>query len=204
MTKPILTYFDLSGSRGEECRLALHVAGVDFVDHRIKRQEWAELKPKTPYGALPTLELPGKPVLAHSNAILVFIGREHGLHPTDNFEAARHEALMAYVEEGRHHVGPSLRISDETQKRSAREELATRYLPQWAAHVEKQLGSGPFVAGDQLSVVDIKLYIFTRWFTTGIVDHVPPTVFSPFEKLTRLHQAVAAHSRVADWLSRTA
>ena len=30
-----LTYFDVSASRGEECRMALYVAGVDFEDHRI-------------------------------------------------------------------------------------------------------------------------------------------------------------------------
>ena len=37
MTKPKLTYFDAPVSRGEECRLALHLAGVDFEDDRLKR-----------------------------------------------------------------------------------------------------------------------------------------------------------------------
>lgn len=34
---PTLTYFDFDGSRGLECRLALHVAGVPFQDVRIGR-----------------------------------------------------------------------------------------------------------------------------------------------------------------------
>jgi glutathione S-transferase len=67
MTKPKLIYFDAPVSRGEECRLALHVAGVDFDDVRIKREDWPALKPKTPFGSLPVFELPGKPPLAHSN-----------------------------------------------------------------------------------------------------------------------------------------
>lgn len=204
MSKPILTYFDFSGSRGDECRIALHVAGVDFVDNRLKPAQWADLKAQTPYGAMPLFELPGKPVLAHSNAILGYIGREWGLHPTDNFEAARHEALMAYAEEGRHHIAPILRIKDETEKLAKRAELADKYLPTWAANVEKQLGAGPFVAGDKLNVADIKLYIFVRWFEKGTVDHVPSNVFERFEKLTRLYKAVAAHPRVAEWVSRTA
>ena len=78
MTKPKLTYFDAAASRGEECRLALHLAGVDFEDVRVKPADWAQLKNQTPYGGLPILELPGKPPLGQSNAILVLIGRKHG------------------------------------------------------------------------------------------------------------------------------
>src|SRR5690349_8472209 len=113
MSKPKLVYFDAPVSRGEECRLALHVAGVDFQDVRIKREEWAALKPTTPFGGLPVFEVAGHAPLAQSNAILVLIGRAHGLHPKDNFEAARHEAILAYAEELRHVVGPTMRITDE-------------------------------------------------------------------------------------------
>lgn len=79
MTKPKLTYFDISGSRGEECRLALFLAGIEFDDVRIKFPDWPALKPTTPYGSMLIFELPGKPPLAQSNAILTLIGRRHGL-----------------------------------------------------------------------------------------------------------------------------
>ena len=70
MNKPKLIYFDAPVSRGEECRLALHLAGVDFDDVRIKVADWPALKERTPYGGLPVLELPGVPSLAHSNAMV--------------------------------------------------------------------------------------------------------------------------------------
>src|SRR5687767_16008835 len=98
MTKPKLTYFDAPVSRGEECRLALHIAGVEFEDVRIGMTDWPALKPTTPFGVLPTFEIPGKSVLAESNAILVYIGRRWGLHPKDDFEAARHEMMMSHME----------------------------------------------------------------------------------------------------------
>src|SRR6185436_7226177 len=63
MSKPKVTYFDAPVSRGEEVRLAFHLAGVEFEDNRIKRDGWPALKPTTPFGSLPLLELPGKPVL---------------------------------------------------------------------------------------------------------------------------------------------
>ena len=50
MTLARLTYFDAPMSRGEECRLALQLAGVDFEDHRIRREEWPAMKETTPWG----------------------------------------------------------------------------------------------------------------------------------------------------------
>jgi glutathione S-transferase len=202
MTKPRLTYFDAPTSRGEECRLALHVANVAFDDVRIKREEWPGLKPTTPFGSLPVLEMPGHPPLAQSNAILVLVGRLHGLHPTDLFEAARHESLLAHVEDLRFRLDPSLRMSDEGEKKKAREALVASYLPTWGQNVEKQLGDGPFVDGAKLHVVDIKLSMAVRWFAGGKVDHVPATIFAPCPRLTRLNQAVLDHPRVKDWYAR--
>lgn len=199
MTKPKLTYFDISGSRGEECRLALHLAGIEFEDNRIKRGDWLALKPTTPFGSMPVLELPGKPPLAQCNAILELIGRRHGLHPADDFEAARHLALMEHVEDLRHTLGPTLRIADEAQKRAARQEIATGYLPTWATFTEKQLGEGPFVGGAKLQVVDLKLYMVVRWIASGTVDHIPATLFDAYPKLQRVVQAVAAHDGVKAW-----
>ena len=51
MNKPKLIYFDAPVSRGEEVRLALHIAGVDFHDERIKFDQWPAMKPTTPYGS---------------------------------------------------------------------------------------------------------------------------------------------------------
>ena len=203
MYKPRLIYFDFAGSRGEECRIALHLAGVDFDDVRVSSADWPGLKPQTPFGSLPILEFVGKPPLAQSNAILVYIGRQYGLHPKDDLEAAYHEALMDYAEDLRHNVGPILRITDDAQKRTAREELARNYLPTWGTNVEQQLGEHPFVGGEKLHVVDLKLYMIVRWMISGTVDHVPTTVFDHCPKLKRVFEAVSEHSGVKTWLERT-
>lgn len=202
MSKPKLTYFDAPVSRGEECRLALHCAGVDFDDNRIPGAAWPALKPTTPYGSMPILELPGRPPLAHSNAILVYLGREHDLHPKDNFEAARHEAMMAHVEDLRASVSPTLRIQDPAEKKKAREALAAGFIPSWAGFAEKQLGDGPFFAGAKLHVVDIKLFGAVRWFASGTVDYVPATIFSAFPKLNRVHDAVRDDARIQTWYAK--
>lgn len=204
MTKPKLTYFDAPVSRGEECRLALHAAGIDFEDNRIKGQDWPALKPTTPFGALPVFEVPGHPPLAQTNAILTLIGRQHGLHPKDNFEAARHEAMMAHMEDCRNTVGTTMRMADAEEKKKAREGLAATYIPAWAEYAEKQIGDGPFFGGASINVVDFKIYLIVRWLTGGSLDHIPTTILSAFPKLNRAHDAVRDHERVKSWYAKTA
>lgn len=199
MVKPKLTYFDAPVSRGEECRIALTLAGVDFEDNRLKREEWMAMKPNAPYGAVPIFETEGQPPLAQSNAILTLIGRRHGLHPKDDFEAARHEAMMQHVEDMRAMVGPTLRIADEAEKKAARQALATGPLVVWAVYAEKNIGGGPFFGGAAINVVDVKLYVAVRWFVGGKLDHVPATVFNGYPKLMALHDAVRDHAAVKEW-----
>jgi prostaglandin-H2 D-isomerase / glutathione transferase len=203
MDKPRLIYFDAPVSRGEECRLALHLAGIDFEDVRVNGADWPALKESTPYGALPVLELPGKPPLAQSNAILVMIGRAHDLHPADAFEAARHEGMMQHVEDLRGAVGPTIRMSDP-EKKTARAALAAGYLPQWARAAENNIGDGPFFGGAKVNVVDFKLHMAVRWFIGGKVDHIPATIFESYPKLMRVHDAVRDHAGVKAWYARKA
>jgi len=202
MSKPRLVYFDAPVSRGEECRLALHLAGIDFEDVRVNPADWPAMKPQTPYGGLPVLELPGHPPLAQSNAILVLIGRRHGLHPTDDFEAARHEGMMQHVEDLRGAVSPTLRLGD-AEKKAAREALVAGFLPRWAEAAERNIGSGPFFGGEKIHVVDLKLHMAVRWFIGGKVDHIPATIFAGHPKLMRVHDAVRDHARVKSWYART-
>lgn len=198
MMKYKLTYFDFSGSRGEECRLALHAAGVEFEDCRLTQEQWAKLKASTPYGAVPVLEAPGKPPLAQSNAILAYVGRRYGLHPEDAWQAALHEAILVSVEEVRAALSPSGKLSDPEQKKKAREELASGFLQTWGASIERQI-KGPFVGGERLMVADIKLFQIIASLTSGVIDHIPKTVFSAFPKLEGVYTAVTQHPRIAEW-----
>jgi prostaglandin-H2 D-isomerase / glutathione transferase len=201
MARYKLTYFDFSGSRGDECRLALYVAGVDFDDNRISQPTFAALKPETPYGSLPILEEAGKPPLAQSNAILTYIGLNHDLLPRDAWEAAQHVSVLESVEELRGKLAPSGALKDPVAKKQAREDFAAGPLKTWARSVERRV-RGPFVAGAAISVADIKVFQIMQSFKSGSIDHVSKDAFSEFPKLEALHAAVAQHAKVAEWRSR--
>ena len=201
MSRPKLTYFDAPISRGEECRLALYLAGVEFEDVRVKRDEWMTLKPTTPFGSLPTLELEGAGVLAQSNALLALIGRRHGLLPGDDVEAARHEAILQHCEDLRAAFAPTLRMTDPEAKKTAREKLVELYVPAWVGNVDDKI-RGPFFGGDRPSVADVKLFVVTRWLAGGTVDHVPTTVLDDAPKVRALVSAFADHERVKAWYAK--
>ncbi len=118
-----LTYFDFPGGRGEDCRIALFAAGADFEDDRVRGPQWPEVRARTPYGKLPVLSVDGKEPVGGSNPILAFIGRQHGLHPSDPWEAARHEGVMDAVEAVRELLGTTSSLEGDEKKR-AREALA--------------------------------------------------------------------------------
>ena len=201
MAELTLTYFDFSASRGEECRLALHAAGADFHDERIAREAWAEMKPTTPFGALPILEIEGKPALAESNAILTYVGRRFGLLPTDPWECARHEALLSAGESLRFAMAPLRDAKDEDEKKKTRAEFIDGYLTRWATNVEAQI-KGPFVGGAELSVADIKLYISAHALSSGTFDYFPKDVLSSYTKFSALYKAVGEHAKIAEWRGR--
>jgi glutathione S-transferase len=196
-----LTYFDNPASRGEECRLALHLAGLPFEDERLSREQWAARKASTPFGALPVLAVDGRE-LAQSNAILRYLGSQHGLHPVEPFEAALHESVMCAVEDLRMRMGPIIRIKDEVEKKRARQEAAAGYLQDWGAAVERQIGAGPYLAGAKPSVADLKLFVAVGAYLKGPIDYIPTDLFGAFPKLLRLVEAVKQHPRVVDWYAR--
>jgi len=193
-----LTYFDFDGSRGLECRLALHAAGVAFEDIRLSRAQWLEQRPSLPFGSLPVLRV-GERSIAQSTAILVYIGRSHDLHPADDWTAAEHEALMLSVGDLRDRI-PGSRGMPDDEKRAAREAFAAGWLARWADTVSARI-AGPFLEGADLHVADIKLYVIARAFRSGTYDFIPATVFDDHPALLSLHAAVDAHPAVRGYFA---
>lgn len=193
-----LSYFAFDGSRGLECRLALTLAGLPFEDKRLDREQWAALKPQTPYGAMPVLEVDGR-TLSQSNAILTWVGRTHDLHPADPWRAAEHEAVMCSVEDLRAKLPGTSGMTDE-EKKAARQEFAAGWLARWAES-SSQLIRGPFLDGDRMSVADLKLYTILRAFHSGAYDHLPGSTFDAWPKVQALYAAVDAHPAVRGWFA---
>ena len=142
LSKPRLIYFDFAGSRGEECRIALHLAGCRFRGRARQERRLARDEGDMPFGAMPVLEIPGKAPLAHSNAILVFIGRQHGF-------------IRRRCVRGRAPRGPDVRRRGTAPPDTPTLRIADPTEAQWPARRSPPTNSGPGAARSSASSVTV-------------------------------------------------
>lgn len=176
MTALKLTYFDFHGGRAEPVRLALHLGGVAFEDHRFAFPQFAEVRRQTPFGQVPVLSVDGK-LISQSDAILRYAGKLSGLYPVDPLQALLCDEVNFVVEEHAIKMDPTYRLSGEEQK-AARLALVNGSLPvllKWLAQRLAEQG-GKFFGGDQANIADLKVFVNTRGLSSGRLDHIPVTL----------------------------
>lgn len=203
MPKLKLTYFDFHGGRGQTARLALTIGKVAFEDDRVGFTDWPARKGDTLFGVLPELEVDGTR-LAQSNAINRYVGRLTGLYPEDPIQAALCDEAMDAVEDVMVQLVPTLFMPDD-QKQVRRKELADGCLPFYSRRLEQRLATrgGQYFADSRLTVADLKVFVFTRHLTSGVLDHIPTDlVQQAAPKLVAHRDRVAAHEGVKAYYSK--
>lgn len=81
-----LIYFNVKG-RAEVARFIFAQAAVQYEDKRVEKEDWMQLKPSTPTGSLPILEVDGKP-LTGSMVINRFLGERFNLAGSNDIQNA--------------------------------------------------------------------------------------------------------------------
>lgn len=168
-----LNYFDMHGGRAEPVRLALHIGGVAFEDHRFAFPAFAEFRKSTPFGQVPTLHVDGAQ-FTQSDAILRYAGKLAGLYPTDPLQALLCDEVTYVVEDAGVKMGPTFRMSGEEQK-AARLALVNGSMPVYLDWLQQRLQAqgGEFFADGRLTVADLKVFVDVRALNSGRFDHVP-------------------------------
>lgn len=189
MTTYRLTYFDMDGGRGEPIRIAFHAAGIDFEDRRLAFPDFQEAKRDLPFGCVPVLEIDDLAV-TQSNAISRFVGKMAGLYPDDDRQALYCDEAMDVVEDIAHYLGPTFGLQGDELKR-AREQLVERRLSVFLPGLARLLvrGGGKYFAANRLTVADLKIFMQTRWFRSGTLDHIPADL------VDRVAPSLAEHQR---------
>jgi glutathione S-transferase len=197
MSKPKLVYFDIDGARGEAARLTMVIGAVPFEDDRVKFADWQALKPSTPFGALPVLDLDGQTV-AQSNGINRYVGKLAGLYPSDAWQAALCDEAMDAVEEIATRVWSTMALP-EAEKKAQRESLAAGPLATSLDRLQSRLvdHGGEYFADGRLTVADLKVFVWIGHLRSGQLDHVPvdlPDRVAP--RLVEHHDRVKQHPAV--------
>jgi len=189
MTGYKLTYFDMDGGRGEPIRIAFHAAGIAFQDQRIAFADFQALRRDLPFGCVPMLEVDGMAV-TQSNAIARYVGKMGDLYPQDERQALYCDEAMDVVEDISHYLGPTFGLQGEALK-AAREQLVERRLSVFLPGLAKLLvrGGGQYFADNRLTVADLKVFVQTRWFRSGQLDHIPADLVDSLAPALAVHQA---------------
>jgi len=199
--KIILTYFDIHGGRGEVARLAMAIGGIPFQDRRVSFGDWPKVKPTTPFGGIPVLEVDGRRV-AQSNGINRYVGKLAGLYPKDAWQAALCDEAMDAVEDITNLIVATFPIRDETERKAKRQALAGGPIRFYLGALQRQLKErgGSYFADDRLTVADLKVFVWVRQLRSGNLDHIPtdlPDHTAPL--LVEHHDRVAAHPKVVEY-----
>jgi glutathione S-transferase len=201
-----LIYFDFDGGRGEPLRIALSMGNIPFEDHRFPVAQFQEYSDRTPLRQVPVMEIDGEEV-TQTNALLRYVGKMTGLYPDDALEALYCDEAMDMAEDISTQVVRTFRMEDEEEKRLAREALCAgplrMYLARFAYLLDKR--GGKFLAGDQLTIADLKIFLWVRNLRSGILDYIPTSLVEQVApSLVEYFERINAEPGVVDYYKKRA
>jgi glutathione S-transferase len=203
MNKLKLTYFDFSGGRAEPARLAMHIGGIPFEDHRFASKDFAEIRKTTPLNQVPTLYLNDVQV-TQSDAITRYVGKLAGLYPVDEFQALLCDEVMGALEDINVKIGATFGMEGDALK-GARDALATGPLPRYLRWLQNQLEDhgGEYFADNRLTIADLKALVILRWLSGGVLDHIPRgLIAAEAPKLVEYMNRIAVLPAIAQYYAK--
>ena len=197
MTKYTLIYFNLRG-RAEVTRLIFAQAGVEYEDRRLTNEEWAEMKPTTPTGTIPILEIDGK-AFPGSGTFARFVAERHGLAGTNDLENLQLAGIVDTITDLLLKLIPFFYEKDETRKAQLLKEFAETHIPRYLGILEKLAAAnnsaGGWMFGPKVTYADITLYV-----VSDIISRPVPNAFDKYPALTKLIASVENLPNIAKWL----
>jgi len=203
MNKLKLTYFDFDGGRAEPARLAMHIGGIAFEDHRFASKDFAEIRQTTPLNQVPTLHV-NEVQVTQGDAITRYVGKLAGLYPTDEFQALLCDEVMSALEDLNFKLGVTFGMKGDDLK-GAREALARDLFPRYLRWLQKQLQAhgGEYFADNRLTIADLKALVMLRWFSSGALDHIPRNLVEVETPMLKAYMdRIAALPAIAQYYAR--
>src|SRR6476646_10672787 len=162
------------GACSQAPHILLHEIGLSHhaerVDLRTKKTEnGSDFLAINHKGAVPALELDSGDVLTENAVILQYLGDRSSvgevLPPLGNFRRYRVLELVNFITTELHKRFGFLFSPDPTDEMK---QLVIRDLGKKLDYIDAELGEGPFLAGDELTVPDPYLFVITGWADTMI------------------------------------
>jgi glutathione S-transferase len=193
-----LYYFNARGN-AEVVRLVFAQAGVEYEDIRLTSEQWAEFKPKTPYGVIPVLDIDGKRI-GGSMPIARYLARQFGLAGEGDMARLILESAEDAINDFKVKMAAMYFEKDEEKKATLRKDLQENITPKCFGALEKLAASNTATSegwfyGAKVSYVD---FFFTH--SVEYIQHEAPNVLDNFPTLKKLTENVRKLPNIAKWL----
>ena len=164
------------GACSQAAHIVLHETGFSHdsvaVDLRAKTTaDGSDYLRTNPKGAVPALELENGEVLTENAVILQYLGDRSGssdlFPPPGDFRRYRVLEWANFVATELHKGFSPLFTPNASSewKQAARDQLAKKF-----DYVERQVGSGPFLTGEQFTIADAYLFVMLGWTAVTDID----------------------------------
>ncbi|XP_071439845.1 glutathione S-transferase-like [Hetaerina americana] len=192
-----LTYFPVKGL-GEPIRFLLAYGKIEFEDYRFDVAKWPEIKPTTPFGKSPVLEIDGK-VLHQSVAISRYLAKQLKLAGDNDWESMECDIMVDTVGDLRAQIA-AYYYDKENPNRGSKKELLVKetvpfYLGKLDAVVSKNNG---YLANGKLTWAD--------FFFVAILDYLEAMMEMSFTdnhaNLKALKEKVLAIPQIKEWVEK--
>ena len=139
--------------------LMLLMSGVRYIDQRLTADQFNKVKPRLPYGQLPTIKVEGE-VVCTSMAIARLLADKYGLAGNNNLERAQADEIVDTVNDIINKRIVAMFETNEEKKLELMRELMTEFIPSTLARLEARLKErgGQFFVGNNLSWADLHVF----------------------------------------------
>ncbi|EFN62038.1 Glutathione S-transferase [Camponotus floridanus] len=191
-----LTYFPVK-ALGEPIRFLFSYGGTEFIDDRFDREDWPKIKPTTPFGQVPVLELDGKKV-AQSTAISRYLAKQYGLAGKDDWEALEIDSTVDTIHDLRAKIAAYHYENNETvkeEKLKVAKELVPYYLERLDAQVQKNDG---YFIGGALTWADLTFVALLDYLNYMMKENI----IEKYDNLKQLKQKVEEIPAIKSWIEK--
>ncbi|XP_011265525.1 uncharacterized protein LOC105256930 [Camponotus floridanus] len=191
-----LTYFPVK-ALGEPIRFLFTYGGTEFIDNRFNEEDWPKIKPTTPFGQVPMLEVDGKKV-AQSTAISRYLAKQYGLAGKDDWEALEIDSTVDTIHDLRANIAAYQYENNETAKEE-KLKRAKEIVPYYLERLDAQVGkNGGYFVGGALSWAD---FVFV-----GVLDYLnymmKENIIEKYDNLKQLKQKVEEIPAIKSWIEK--
>ncbi|XP_072745803.1 uncharacterized protein [Anoplolepis gracilipes] len=191
-----LTYFPAK-AMAEPIRFLFSYGGTEFIDDRFNLEDWLKIKPTTPFGQVPVLEVDGKKI-AQSTAISRYLAKQYGLAGKDDWESLEIDSIVDTIHDLRIKIAAYHYESNEMAKEEKfkhAKETVPYYLERLNAQVQK---NGGYFVGGALTWADLTFVALLDYLNYMSQENI----IEKYENLKQLKQKVEKIPAIKSWIEK--